>query len=97
MSIEPEKREHLVHHISLQAREALEVKGVTDVISFDDQSVVLDTVCGNMAVEGNSLHIRVLNVEQGIVSMDGRIDSINYYETESTKDGKRGLFGRLLK
>ena len=95
MGDELKKKDHIVHQLTLQARESLEVRGVTDVISFDEENVILDTVCGNMAVEGQALHIHVLNIEQGIIAMDGRIDSISYYETESS--GKRGLFGKLFR
>jgi hypothetical protein len=40
--------------------------------------VILETVCGNMTVEGASLHIHVLSIEEGVVTMDGRVDSIQY-------------------
>ena len=59
---------------------------------------MLDTACGGLSVEGSSLHIHVLSIEQGIVTMDGRIDSVSYYERESAeKDGKNGFFGRLFR
>ena len=86
------------HFITLQGRESMEVHGVTEVISFDEQTVTLNTVCGTMAVEGSSLHIHVLSIEQGIVTMDGRVDSVSYYETEnSEKNGKSGFFVKLFK
>ena len=82
----------------MQERESLEVHGVTDVISFDEQMVVLHTVCGTMEIDGASLHIHVLNIEQGIVTMDGRIDSISYYETgNSEKDEKNSFFSKLFR
>ncbi len=97
MITEQENTNRSLHQITMQARESLEVRGVTDVISFDEESVVLDTVCGSMNIDGNALHIHVLNIEQGIVAMDGRINSITYFETETSKDGKSGLFGKLFR
>lgn len=98
MSTEAAKMKCVEHKISLDARKYLEVGGVTDVVSFDEQAVILNTVCGGLAVDGMSLHIRVLNVEQGIVTMDGRIDSISYYDAETNeKSAKRGFFGKLLR
>ncbi|MBQ8416937.1 MAG: sporulation protein YabP [Clostridia bacterium] len=86
------------HHVSLHSRESMEIHGVTDVISFDEESVVLNTVCGNMAVEGSSLHIHVLSMEEGIVTLDGRIDSLTYFERESNDKGsKNGFFGKLFR
>ncbi len=86
------------HRISMTDRASLEVRGVTDVISFDEQAVVLNTVCGTMTVEGAALHIHVLSMEEGIVAMDGRVDTIGYYDTEgSEKNGKSGFFGKLFR
>ena len=98
MNAEAAKINRAEHRISLWNRERMEVLGVTDVISFDEQTVTLDTVCGKLAIEGAVLHIHVLNIEQGIVTMDGRVDSVTYYETETKeKDGTNGFFGRLFR
>ena len=87
-----------VHRIDLLDRKNLEVRGVTDVISFDEQLVVLNTVCGNMEIEGESLQIHVLNTADGVVSLDGRVDSIRYYESGTDeKEGKNRFFGRLFR
>ncbi len=86
------------HTLRLIGRERLEVRGVTDVISFDEQAVVLNTVCGTLSVEGDALHIHVLNIDEGIVAMDGRVDSVVYSETErDDKGGKAGFFGKLFR
>ena len=45
-----------------------------------------------MAVEGEELHVTVLNITDGIVEIDGRINGIYYYENNPTS--KRGLFSR---
>ena len=98
MGTEAAKLKNAEHKILLDARNALEIRGVTDVESFDEQTVILNTVCGGLAVDGMSLHIRVLNLEIGIVSVEGRIDSIAYYQTESNeKSSKKGFFGKLLR
>ena len=85
------------HRVTINGRESMELNGVTDVISFDEQAVILNTACGDMAIEGASLHIHVLSMEQGIVTLDGRIDSVTYYERDADGKGeKRGFFGKLL-
>ena len=86
------------HRLSMQGRTHMEVSGVTDVVSFDEEMIVLSTECGTMTVEGGSLHIHVLSIDQGIVSLDGRVDSIAYFESNaSEKDAKSGFFGRLFR
>jgi len=98
MSSESPKVNCMTHQISLKNRESMEVSGVTDVISFDERSVILNTVCGNMAVDGTALHIHVLSMEQGLVTMDGKIDSVTYYEQDYEENsGKRGFFGKLFR
>ena len=77
-------------------RREITVSGVTDVVSFDEQTVVLDTVCGGMTVDGDRLHIHILNMEQGIVTMDGRIDAITYFENDSNKENG-GFFKKLFR
>ena len=86
------------HRINVLGRGSLEVCGVEDVISFDEQAVVLSTVCGSMEITGNALHIHILNIEQGIVAMNGRIDSIVYFSDSSgEKDSKNGFFSKLFR
>lgn len=86
------------HRVSVLGRGSLEVFGVTDVMSFDEQTVTLATTCGTMEIVGASLHIHVLNVEEGTVTMSGRIDSITYFDTDSSeKEDKNGFFARLFR
>ena len=61
MSTEAAKLKSAEHKILLDARNALEIRGVTDVESFDEQTVLLNTVCGGLAVDGMSLHFRVFS------------------------------------
>ena len=71
------------------------MRGVTDVISFDDETIELSTVCGNLTVEGNGLHIKVLNLAEGAVSVDGTVTALTYAEPRETeRKGGKGFFGR---
>ena len=80
------------HSFSSKSREGIEVEGVLDVISFDEGGVVMETLCGSFAVEGEGLHVTVLNVTDGRVVIDGRINGVYYFE--STPSRKKGLFGK---
>lgn len=82
----------------LRDRNLLEVRGVTDVVRFDEESVVLSTACGTLTVEGTSLHVQVLNLEQGTVTVDGRVDSLLYFDPEPAGKGEKGgFFGKLFR
>ena len=78
--------------ILVRSRKHIDVTGVRDVVSFDDRSVVMITSGGDMAVEGEELKIGVLDTEKGVVSVDGKINAVIYYDIEG--GGKRGLFGK---
>lgn len=84
-----------VHDISLKSRKHMNISGVTEVISFDEHAVNLRTVCGDIAIEGEGLHIGVLDMDRGVVALDGTVDGIYYTHTEQTE--KKGFFGKILK
>lgn len=79
------------HGFSVKSREEIKIDGVKDVISFDEVGVALETECGSMAVEGEGLHITVLNVADGKVEITGRVNGVYYYDKTAAK---RGLFGK---
>ncbi len=97
MGNEQDKHERSAHRVTVQSRETAEIRGVTEVVSFDEQIVALETVCGGMTLSGDGLHVRVLNVEEGLVALDGRIDAIEYEDPVGSDVGKRSFFGRLMR
>ena len=84
------------HEIVLKSRNQMSISGVRDVVSFDETQVELVTVCGGLAVEGRALHVSKLELEGGVVELDGKVDGM-YYADEKTADGKKqGFFERLF-
>jgi sporulation protein YabP len=85
------------HEICMKGREVLDVRGVTDVLRFDEESVVLSTVCGTLTVEGTSLHVKALDPTAGTATVDGRIDAFFYTDGENdAKGNRRGFLSRLF-
>lgn len=82
------------HEVKLSCRKHLEVGGIYEVISFDDEGVCLRSGCGQMNIEGNNLKMSVLDTDRGVVVLDGSIDSIYYYDDKSEE--KRGFLGRIF-
>ena len=84
-----------VHTVVMRDRKNTEIGGVTDLISFDENSVILSTVCGGMEIEGEGLHVSVLDLSGGQVKIEGTVNGMFYYnDTEKTK--KEGFFGRIF-
>lgn len=86
-----------VHSFSLEGRRAMKLRGVTDVVGFDEQTVTLETACGRMEIGGNGLHIEVLNLKDGVVELQGAIDSINYFAKESVDTDRKRFFEKLFR
>lgn len=84
------------HKLSLLMRRSCSLTGVTDVVSFDEQEVVLETELGTMILTGEELHVTGLSLETGDVSLEGRVDSIRYMEGSMKKSGE-SLWKRLWK
>lgn len=68
------------HQLTLIDRDKLTMTGVTEVISFDDTAVVLETSLGTLVVQGQSLRLKTLTTEGGQVAVDGRISALSYEE-----------------
>lgn len=98
MTVTEEKKQPMrkVHNLIIEDRRNVTVSGVTDVDSFDEQTVVLFTELGELTIEGGSLHMNKLNVETGEVSVEGDIDSVSY--RDETSRGQGGSFlGRIFR
>ena len=77
----------LPHQLVLDDRRRLTVSGVSDVDSFDDNTVVAHTNLGELTVRGHELHICRLNTESGELSLEGHIDALDYSDVQLKKDG----------
>ena len=84
------------HEFTLKMRKNMNISGVRDVVSFDDVSVNLKTNSGDMTVEGKDIQISILDMDKGIVILEGKIDSV-YYSDNTAAEEKRGLFGKIFK
>ncbi len=85
------------HRLMMQNRAALSVSGIRDVVSFDENQVVLDTDMGLLTMKGKDLHVSRLTLEKGEVDVDGTIDSLVYSSNESYRKSGESLFNRLFR
>lgn len=83
------------HEIYLRHRREMNINGVRDVDSFDEQAAVLQTQDGELTVEGEGLKIGTLDTDKGIVTVSGKINAL-YYTSDESKE-KRRLVSRLFK
>ena len=89
------ENEQSKHSITLHDRKDMRIDGVTEVVSFDEQYVMLKTQCGDMAIEGKDLKIAVLEIDAGIVVLSGTVSGVYYYEPQLKEKG--GLVKKLFR
>ena len=87
----------LSHQIMLYNREKGNLTGILDVISFDENTIVLDTDMGLLTIKGKNLHVSRLTLEKGETDIDGSIDSLAYSSNEAYRKSGESLFSRLFK
>lgn len=86
------------HSLKLVNRNQMELTGVRNVNTFDEQEIVLETQQGFLSIAGEQLHITLLNLEEGKVAVEGNIGSIVYREQGSDmRTRSRNILSRLLK
>lgn len=86
-----DERIALPHKLTLSERKKLTMTGVTEVVSFDDTSVVLHTGLGTLVIQGNDLQLKTLTLDGGQVAVEGTVSALIY---EQPRQG--GWLRRLM-
>lgn len=84
-----------IQNLILENRKKLSISGVIDVLSFDDQIVILETDLGMLTIKGNDLRINKLSIDTSEVIIEGEIISLNYSEKQDKKTSS--LLGKIFK
>lgn len=87
---------NVIQNIILENREKLSISGVLDVLSFDDQIVILETELGLLTVKGDNLRINKLSLDTAEVIVDGEIYNLGYSEKDSNQKSG-GFFGKIFR
>lgn len=88
-----EENNRINQNIILENRKKLNLTGVKDVVSFDDETVILDTALGRLTVKGDGLHISSFNTESGELIAEGNVIALVY----TTEEKSGGVFSRLFR
>ena len=87
---------NVIQNLILENREKLNITGVLDVLSFDDQMVIVETELGLLTIKGDNLRINKLSTDTEEVTIEGKIINLAY--SEKTTVGKEGsLFIKIFK
>lgn len=87
---------NVVQNIILENRKKLSISGVLDVLSFDDQIIILETELGLLTVKGENLKINKLSIDTSDVIVDGEVKCINYSDKDPDLKGN-SFFSKIFK
>ncbi|MBU5454724.1 sporulation protein YabP [Caproiciproducens sp. MSJ-32] len=90
------KIEEVKSNIYLENRKKLTLTGAEEVISFDDEKILLNTKLGFLTIKGSELKMNKLDVQNGDLIIIGNIASIVYSNKEVKKE-KESIISRLFR
>ena len=86
-----EQKPEFPHKVTLDQRKKLTMTGVSEVLSFDEDAVALQTELGRLIVQGSELKLKTLSPEGGQVIINGNVSAMFYEEPRAPL--RRRLFG----
>ena len=86
----------VIQNLILENRGKLSISGVLDVLSFDDQVVIVETELGLLTIKGENLRINKLSIDTSEVIVEGDISYMAYSNKEMEK-GRGSIISKIFK
>ena len=87
---------NIVQNLVLENRNKLNVTGVKDVLSFDDEVIIMETELGLLTIKGEKLKINKLSIDTGDVIVEGEISNLGYSD-HSKKEQEGSFLSKIFK
>ncbi len=81
-------------NIHIEDRNRISISGVEQVDSFNETTILLSTIKGELSIKGEELNISKLNLDDGSVKISGMINSISYISKEGAP---KNFIGKIFK
>ena len=91
------KKINSFQNIILENREKLNITGILDVFSFDDQMIIIETELGLLTIKGENLKINKLSLDTSDFTVDGRISSLIYSNSDDNIKKGKSIFSKIFK
>lgn len=85
------------HEIILKNRKSMLISGVKNVDSFDSEEFLIDSELGHIHIKGSELVLEKMDLDNGKVTIKGKIDSFNYVNGQKNKANKENFVKKLFK
>ncbi|QCX33754.1 sporulation protein YabP [Caloramator sp. E03] len=86
------QQNHIVH---IENRQKVDITGVINVATFNEENIVLFTQMGGLNIKGKNLKVNKLNVDTGDMCIEGEFLSMTY--TAKEVGNKESIFKKLFK
>ena len=87
----------VIQNLILENRGKLSISGVIDVLSFDDQVVMVETELGLLTVKGENIRINKLSIDTSEVIVEGDISYLAYSDKEIDKNKGGSILNKIFK
>lgn len=84
----------VIQNVIIESRKRLNVSGVKQVNSFDEETILLDTALGRMTVKGENMKIESFNTDTGDLTAAGTVHAVVYM---AGRDFGGGFISRLFR
>ncbi len=91
------KKSEVFQNLFLENREKLNVTGVLDVLSFDDQIIITETDLGLLTIKGDNLKINKLSLDTSDFVVEGHIISLSYSNSNTNNQKNQTLLSKIFK
>ena len=87
----------VIQNLILENRGKLSISGVNDVLSFDDQVVIVETELGLLTVKGENVRVNKLSLDTSEVVLEGTISYLAYSDKDLEKNKNSSLLSKIFK
>ena len=87
----------VIQNLILENRGKLSISGVNDVLSFDDQVVIVETELGLLTVKGENIRVNKLSLDTSEVVFPGTISYLAYSDKDLEKNKNSSLLSKIFK
>ncbi len=94
---ELKKSTNTFQNIVLENREKMNVTGIVDVLSFDDQIIIIETELGLLTIKGEDLKINKLSIDTSDFIVEGKINSLIYSNADSGMPKSKNILSKIFK
>lgn len=87
---------NIIQNIVLENRNKLSISGTKDVLSFDDEVIIMETELGLLTIKGENLKINKLSIDTGDVIIEGEVNNLGYND-HSKREQEKSILSKIFK